>query len=173
MQAAEAIITRTLITQLQPSLLRYARRFVSAADAEDVVQATWVGALRGVDTFSGRSSMLTWLHVILRRRICDLTRSRRRLEPLLDDDLPAPWRLEEAERGDMVTAARRAAAALADLSEAERLALVLVDIDDLERDAVAERMQVTRGHLRVILFRARQKVSQSLQREGFDAEILG
>jgi RNA polymerase sigma-70 factor, ECF subfamily len=173
MQTTEAIITRTLITQLHPSLLQYARRFVSAADAEDVVQATWIGALRGADTFSGRSSMLTWLRAILRRRIFDLARSRRRFEPLLDDDLPAPWRLDEAEHSDMVTAAGRATAALANLSEAERRALVLVDLDGMERDAVSERLQVSRGHLRVILFRARQKVSQSLQREGFDAELFG
>src|SRR3954469_11826511 len=47
-------------------LLRVARSYVpSAAVAEEVVQETWIGVLKGIDRFEGRSSLKTWIFRIL------------------------------------------------------------------------------------------------------------
>ena len=47
-------------------MLRLARCFVpSPAVAEEAVQDTWMGVVRGLDRFEGRSSFKTWLF-----RIC-------------------------------------------------------------------------------------------------------
>ena len=55
-----------LVDRLQPSMLRVARMYVStAAVAEEVVQETWLGVLRGLDSFQGRSSLRTWIFRIL------------------------------------------------------------------------------------------------------------
>jgi RNA polymerase sigma-70 factor (ECF subfamily) len=44
-----------------PGMLRLARAHVSSqAVAEEVVQEAWVGILRGLDRFEGRSSLKTW-----------------------------------------------------------------------------------------------------------------
>ena len=43
-------------------MLRVARCYVSSeASAEDVVQEAWLGALRGLDNFEGRSRLKTWV----------------------------------------------------------------------------------------------------------------
>src|SRR5215204_3501973 len=46
-------------------LLRVAMTYVSSrAVAEEVVQETWLGVLKGLDRFEGRSSLKTWIFKI-------------------------------------------------------------------------------------------------------------
>jgi RNA polymerase sigma-70 factor (ECF subfamily) len=55
-----------LVDGLRPAMLRIARMYVSSvAVAEEVVQDAWVGVLRGLDGFEGRSSLRTWILRIL------------------------------------------------------------------------------------------------------------
>src|SRR6204780_4959353 len=58
-----------LVARHHSAMLRLARSFVSSsAIAEEVVQDTWVGVLRGLDGFAGRSTFKTWLLRILVNR---------------------------------------------------------------------------------------------------------
>jgi len=55
-----------LVDRYHASMIRVAARFVpSPAIAEEVVQETWIGLLRGIERFGGRSSLKTWLFTIL------------------------------------------------------------------------------------------------------------
>src|SRR5207253_8242850 len=55
-----------LVDLYGPMMLRVARSFVrSPAAAEEVVQDAWLGVLRGIDRFEGRSSLKTWIFRIL------------------------------------------------------------------------------------------------------------
>ncbi len=55
-----------LVDRYQASMLRIARMYVSTrAVAEEVVQDAWLGVLRGLDGFEGRSSLRTWIFRIL------------------------------------------------------------------------------------------------------------
>ena len=48
------------------AMIRLAARYVpNEAVAEEVVQETWIGVLRGIEHFGGRSSFKTWLFTIL------------------------------------------------------------------------------------------------------------
>src|SRR6266545_7003619 len=48
------------------SMLRVAQMFVSnRAVAEEVVQEAWLGVLKGIGRFEGRSSLKTWIFRIL------------------------------------------------------------------------------------------------------------
>jgi RNA polymerase sigma-70 factor, ECF subfamily len=84
----------TLVTQLQPAMLRVARMYVSTtAVAEEVVQETWLGVLRGLHSFEGRSSLRTWIFRIL----TNIAKTRGQREgrslpfaSLAGDDLDAP-----------------------------------------------------------------------------------
>ncbi len=58
-----------LVERYQRSLIRLARAYVpSEAVAEEAVQETWMGVVRGIDRFEGRSSFKTWLFRILVNR---------------------------------------------------------------------------------------------------------
>ena len=64
-----------LVSRYQGRLLAYARpRFVNVADAEDVVQDTFLSFLRGISGFREQASLETYLFGILRRRIVDRIR---------------------------------------------------------------------------------------------------
>src|ERR687886_670159 len=55
-----------LVDEHSPALLALARMYVpTPAVAEEVVQETWLGVLRGIDRFEGRSSLKTWIFRIL------------------------------------------------------------------------------------------------------------
>src|SRR5919197_2826196 len=55
-----------MVDAYSPMLLRVAMSHVpSRAVAEEVVQETWIGVLRGIDRFQGRSSLKTWIFRIL------------------------------------------------------------------------------------------------------------
>lgn len=57
---------RLLVDSWTPVMTRVARAHVSTdASAEEVVQDTWLGVLRGIDSFEGRSSVRTWTFRIL------------------------------------------------------------------------------------------------------------
>lgn len=58
-----------LVGRYQQSMLRLARTMVpSHAVAEEAVQDTWMGVVRGIEHFEGRSSFKTWLYRILANR---------------------------------------------------------------------------------------------------------
>ena len=58
-----------LVERHNGAMLRLALSFVpSRAVAEEVVQDTWLAALRGLGSFEGRSSLKTWLFTILVNR---------------------------------------------------------------------------------------------------------
>ncbi len=62
----------------QGRLLAFARgRGISAADAEDLVQETFLHLLRGLDSFRGEASLETYLFLMLRRRVVEWLRGRR------------------------------------------------------------------------------------------------
>jgi RNA polymerase sigma-70 factor (ECF subfamily) len=55
-----------LVDQHQPAMLRLAQMYVSSrAVAEEVVQEAWLGILKGLPTFEGRSSLRTWMYKIV------------------------------------------------------------------------------------------------------------
>ena len=75
-------------------MLRVARMYVSSqAVAEEVVQEAWLGVLKGIDRFEGRSSLRTWIF----RIVTNIAKTRGQREgrsvpfaSLAGDDLDAP-----------------------------------------------------------------------------------
>jgi RNA polymerase sigma-70 factor, ECF subfamily len=62
----DEITFMTLVERHQPAMLRIAQMYVSSrAVAEEVVQEAWIGILKGLGTFEGRSSLRTWMYKIV------------------------------------------------------------------------------------------------------------
>jgi RNA polymerase sigma-70 factor (ECF subfamily) len=165
---AAPLITSSTIQELSPGLFAFAYRAVrQREEAEDLVQDTWMSALRTVPSFEGRSSLRTWLVSILRRRIADRFRRARPVEALEEERQAADWVAPE-EQIDAFEAASIATRAMNELTELERHAITLCDVQDMDRDEASERMGVTRGHLRVLLHRGRHKLEAALKASGVE-----
>src|SRR3954470_13432079 len=66
LRARDERVFAELMRMYNASLLRVALIYVATrAVAEDVVQETWIGVLKGIDRFEGRSSLKTWIFRIL------------------------------------------------------------------------------------------------------------
>ena len=91
-----------LLDQYDGSLRRVALSFVpTAAVADEVVQETWLGVVRGISTFEGRSSVKTWIFRILMNIGRTKGEHERRTVPFatgVEDDAPsfAPDRFRTA-----------------------------------------------------------------------------
>jgi RNA polymerase sigma factor (sigma-70 family) len=72
----ETLAWSALVERFQGRLLAFARRR-APADAEDLVQETFLHFMNGLASFRGEASLETWLFMILRRRIIDCLRGKR------------------------------------------------------------------------------------------------
>ncbi len=171
-----------LVRRHHAAMLRLARGYVpSMAVAEEVVQDTWLGVLRGIGGFEGRSSVRTWLlRILVNRARTAGTRERRSvavgdLEPAVDGsrfdgtghwaDPPERW-IEEAEcRVDAAKMADRLRSAIDDLPDRQREVVVLRDIEGLTSDEVCSVLEISEGNQRVLLHRGRSRLRQVLETE--------
>jgi RNA polymerase sigma-70 factor, ECF subfamily len=66
LRAGDETTFMMLVEQHQAAMLRIARMYVSSrAVAEEVVQEAWLGIIKGLDRFEGRSSLRTWMYRIV------------------------------------------------------------------------------------------------------------
>lgn len=144
--------------------------------AQDLVQETFLRALKGWDSFDGRSKPSTWLYTIasrtcqrMERRRAGEPRHMRPLEQLLPSgettviDLPASGEtpLEWVERKDVVEAVR---AAIDSLPIHFRLPLLLKEIEELSVEDVAKILGLKPATVKTRLHRARLLVRQALSK---------
>lgn len=130
---ADLVAWREIVGEHADDLLRFARSFGgSGADAEDLVQDTFLRAFRGRAGFRGEASMRTWLHSILRNLAID--RARRPDRELPMEAVDEAWHDDAytVDAAEVVAAAERRDElndALSRLSHAYRVVVVLHDVE--------------------------------------------
>ena len=147
----------TLVRRHQDAVYRVALRMLSSeADAEDVVQETFIRAWRSLARFRGDSAFGTRLFRIATRRCLDLVAARRPSDELRDHRVEAPGGVhEDAEQRDRLDAVMRAIAAL---PPDQRAALVLREFEGLPYEQVAEVLDTTVAAVKGRIHRARLAV---------------
>jgi RNA polymerase sigma-70 factor (ECF subfamily) len=179
LRAGDEAAFAMLVGRYHPRLLRFAETLVpSRAVAEEVVQDTWLGVVRGIHGFEGRSSVKTWLFRILINRARSAGAHEVRTVPLDDDVLDGrfaasgAWRQPPEPWADAVDArvvadklAGRVRECLPRLPDAQRQVLVLRDIEGVGGDDVCDLLGLSPGNQRVLLHRARTRLRALLATE--------
>ena len=154
-----------LATRHYPRLWAVAARILHhPEDAADAVQEALVAAYRRADSYRGDAAVHTWLTRILINSCLDrLRRERARVELRLDGDGPRGH--VDPRAGDLATelATRLSVQeALAELPVAQRVAVVLVDIQGWRVADVAEVLEVPVGTVKSRCARARARLAARL-----------
>ena len=178
-----------LVDRFQASLVRVARQYVPTQEiAEDVAAEAWLGLLRGLDAFEGRSSLRTYLF----RIVMNLARTRGAREARSvpfsslgrDDEGPAvdperfvqapspgaghwvspirPWGLSAEQLALSAEALEKVQEAIAELPEGQRRVVTLRDVEGFGSDEVSDLLEISPGNQRVLLHRARTKLRDAL-----------
>ena len=134
-------------------------------DAADAAQDALVMLVRKLDQFRGDAAFTTWLHRVTMNVCYDALRRAKRQPVLLRIDDDAPSREEGtpiADHADAVADAHDVAAALAEVPEDFRIALVLADMQDLPYDEIAKILEVPVGTVKSRVHRGRIALARAL-----------
>jgi RNA polymerase sigma-70 factor (ECF subfamily) len=174
-----------LIELYGAGMRRFALSIVrNAAVADEVVQESWLGVLRGLDGFEGRASLKTWIFRIVANTAStraeresrsipfstfaseaaetaptvDPTRFRNPQFPGGWTTFPEPWdHLDAKETRHLI------AGAIEDLPRAQRVVISLRDIEGWSATDVCNVLELSESNQRVLLHRARAKVRAVLE----------
>jgi RNA polymerase sigma-70 factor, ECF subfamily len=183
-----------LVRAYGPTMLRVASLYVrNRSVAEEVVQETWLGVLKGIDRFEGRSTFKTWLFRILTNTATTRAVREGRTIPFsalagdeLADDEPSvdadrflapgdrwanhwassPLRFDDLPEGKLLSSETVAVArdAIEELPEVQRAVITMRDIAGFSSEEVCGELGLSEGNQRVLLHRARTKVRVALER---------
>lgn len=156
---------RALLERHGPYLFGVAHALVgNAADAEDLVQETLIGALGG--RFRGESSVRTWLVRILTNQAGMLRRRPWKRAPHVGlDETPSPAAAASDAGGGPGAADAKLdlATMLSALSLEHRQVLVLRELEGLSYEQIAEALHLPRGTVESRLFRAREDLRKKFK----------
>ncbi len=181
LRAGDEAAFMTLVGRYQQPMLRLARTLApSAAVAEETVQDTWMGVVRGIDRFEGRSSFRTWLFRILANRARSAG-SREHSDAPLESLRTVPddrfdsqgqwadpldrWVEQSEDRLDAAAWVPTLRVALSGLPARQRQVVLLRDVEGLSSEETCAVLQITAGNQRILLHRGRAQLREALEAE--------
>jgi len=181
---ADAARAREL-EDLRPALLRIARLHLrNDAWAEDAVSETLLAALESRTVFEGRSKLKTWAVGILKHKIIDTFRARKREEPLADGeddggledgifkedghyrDWPKEWSTPETQlsRNQFLEILE---VCVQQLPPAQGRIFLMREWLELPTDEICNQLSITTTNAGVLLHRARLRLRECLNLNWF------
>ncbi len=188
LRAGDETAFAALVDRYGAGMLRLAQMFVpSRAVAEEVVQEAWLGVLKGLERFEGRSSLKTWIFRIVANVAKTRGERERRSvpfsalaseqasgsEPVVEPERfdasgawsapPAPWEDIPEDHLLSAEAIAKITEAIDGLPEAQRTVIRLRDVEGFSSDDVRNVLEISETNQRVLLHRARSKVRRALE----------
>jgi len=190
LRAGDEAAFRELVRRHHQAMVHFAESFVrSRAIAEEVAQDAWLGVIKGIGRFEGRSSLSTWIFRIVaniartrgereRRTVTTMTvadevadtspsvppaRFVGRAGRGVWSEPPAPWSELPDERLLAQSTFEQVADIAANLSENQRRVFVLRDIEGMTSTEVCDLLELSEVNQRVLLHRARSRVRAGLE----------
>lgn len=188
--AASRLTDDTFLNDLRQQMIKFAILQLRDKDmAEDAVQEALIGALKNVKSFDGRAALKTWVFAILKNKIIDILRQKKRLINVSDlqhddgedrdilslFDQKGMWRLDErpADWGDPEDALRGKdfwrvfEACLEGLPPRQARVFMMREFIELETDEICAAVEITVTNLNVMLHRARLRLRECLENKWY------
>ena len=140
----------SLLAQSRTAVERWVKARVSHyADAEDIIQDTYLAAYRGFPTLQNKASFLSWILGIARRKCADWYRTQARRKEVLLDSLP-----ERAEDRPDDSAVEET---LESMPEKDRMMLRLFYQEMLSQKQISMRLNIPEGTVKSRMNTARTR----------------
>ena len=187
LRAGEALAYRALIRRFHTSLVSVANSIIgSRAQAEEVVQDSWLAVFNGIGRFEGRSSVATWLFSIVLNRartrasrearlvglpgILDGAQGSERAVEVTEFQPDGHWieapRLWDEINPERVVAGRQlwthVQAAIELLPVGQRAVIVLRDMEGRDAGEACALLGISAENQRVLLHRARGRIRKTI-----------
>ncbi|MDX5393992.1 MAG: RNA polymerase sigma factor [Caulobacteraceae bacterium] len=175
-RAGEDRAFTTLMRRHKPALYGFVRRYVGDGDAAlDVVQETFVSAWKAIGRFDGRRPFAIWLRAIALNKCRDRGRRMAVRRLILGDrdeqsaEAKAQADPQPSSEAQMLSSERRHALqrAIDALPVKLKEPLLLTYFDDLSQQEAADLLGVTVKTIETRVYRARQRLAESLDRRDF------
>jgi RNA polymerase sigma-70 factor, ECF subfamily len=131
-------------------------------DAEDAVQETFLKMQRGIASFRGQSSFVTWTYRILINTCYDARRSRMRKKEVANDDSEDSPRPEPRAPGAHPSLRMALERALAGLTKHQRDVFLLYEVEGFHHAEIAGMLDITETASKNTLFQAKKNLRQVL-----------
>jgi RNA polymerase sigma-70 factor, ECF subfamily len=159
-----------LLNELYGAALRLTRK---PADAEDLLQETYLRAYRGFSSFQEGTNLRAWLYRILTNAFINIYRKRQREPQTLSEGEVEEWYLYDKLGSEGAAASAEAEVlesipdedvqeALAALPDQFRLAVLLADVEGFSYKEIAEILDVPIGTVMSRLHRGRRALEKRL-----------
>jgi RNA polymerase sigma-70 factor (ECF subfamily) len=135
----------------------------NTTDAEDAVQETFLKMQRGIGTFRGQSSFVTWTFRILINTCYDARRSRMRKKEVANEgteESPIPEPRAPGAHPSLKLALERA---LAKLTAHQREIFLLYEVEGFRHAEIAEMLETTETASKNTLFQAKKNLRAILE----------
>jgi RNA polymerase sigma-70 factor, ECF subfamily len=171
----DPLLLEAVFRENNPVLLRMlAANRIYAEDAEDVVHQTWERFFTNIEQFQGKSEVRTFLCGILINKIREYRRAKGKI--ILEEDSESflekafsPkgwWNVAPADPSEKMQSAQMSKHiqdCLEGLTEQQRAAFVLKEVENEESSEICNVLEVSVSNLRVLIFRAKEKLRQCLE----------
>jgi RNA polymerase sigma-70 factor (ECF subfamily) len=178
---------RRLVRRFHASLVRFATSIIgSHAQAEEVVQDTWIAVHAGINRFEGRASLVTWIFSIVMNRartrvsregrlvglasLMDGTSTGERAVPMSEFRSDGHWaespRLWDTLDPERVIAGRQlwdhVQVVIDQLPAGQKAVILLRDMEGRDADETCALLDISAENQRVLLHRARARIRKEI-----------
>lgn len=153
--------------------------------AKDLVQETFLAALRNIDTFKGEISEKNWLYMILKNKIIDHYRKKAsslisQIESSSNENeyfdeenhwqqnkLPKEWRIDYNSTLDSNEFLEILQQCMKRLSELLNMVFSMKYLDEKESDEICKELKITASYYWVILHRSKLQLRDCIEKKWF------
>lgn len=187
LRQGDSIAYRLLVRRFHASLVRFATSIIgSHAQAEEVVQDSWLAVYAGVGRFEGRSSLVTWIFSIVMNRartrvsregrlvglgaLMEGTSPTQRGVPLSEFKPDGHWaetpKLWDELSPERVVGGRQlwdhVQAVIDRLPAGQRAVILLRDMEGRDAEETCQVLDISAENQRVLLHRARSRIRREI-----------
>ncbi len=165
--AGDRAAFRELVLEHSHAMFRLSWRLCSdESAAEDIVQEAFIKAWRNIGRFRMESSFKSWLHRITVNTVMDYLRKQSRRNQFETEETEWEPGLKTAEMPThdvQIDIRKQTEAAMMDLSEVERSALMLKHFEGHSIAEISQILEITTGACKQTIFRAVKKMRVALR----------